>query len=312
MKQIFFFLLILGVLGLFGIYSIVPKKNNVSVSLKMKVNSWTAGRLLNNRTIWTDVFKDSAKQQSINNDEFRYDEHTYQIGKVVLNTAGILIATPERKYPSLLQIIALSQDSSIIEWKTEVNSGFNPLTRIESHQDAKQLKAEFGELLKNMRKLLENGENAYGVKIEHTKVVDTLLISKKIMFDHYPTTAEIYQVVNDLKNYIARHHINQTNPAMLNIKSIDADYQMMVALPIEHEIPENDEFKIKIMVPGNILVTEVKGGTATTAEALHSLETYLQDKSLSSPAIPFESLITDRSQEPDTSKWITKVYYPIY
>ena len=29
-----------------------------------------------------------------------------------------------------------------------------------------------------------------------------------------------------------------------------------------------------------------------------------------SPAIPFESLITNRLEEPDTSKWVTKIYYP--
>jgi hypothetical protein len=28
-------------------------------------------------------------------------------------------------------------------------------------------------------------------------------------------------------------------------------------------------------------------------------------------AIPFQSLITDRVKEPDTAKWITKLYAPV-
>ena len=36
----------------------------------------------------------------------------------------------------------------------------------------------------------------------------------------------------------------------------------------------------------------------------------MTDNALSSPAIPFESLVTNRMQEPDTSKWVTKIYYP--
>jgi hypothetical protein len=66
------------------------------------------------------------------------------------------------------------------------------------------------------------------------------------------------------------------------------------------------------MIPGKILVTEVKGGNYTTGEALKQLDIYLDDNHLSSPAIPFESLVTDRSQETDTAKWVTKIYYPIY
>ena len=37
----------------------------------------------------------------------------------------------------------------------------------------------------------------------------------------------------------------------------------------------------------------------------------MNDHSLSAPVIPFEYIITDRSKEPDTSKWITKICFPI-
>ena len=86
----------------------------------------------------------------------------------------------------------------------------------------------------------------------------------------------------------------------------------MVAIPINKVIPENEKFVSKRMVPGKILVAQVRGGTYTTAAALRKLEIYMDDNRLSSPAIPFESLLTNRIEEPDTTKWITKIYYPIY
>ena len=86
----------------------------------------------------------------------------------------------------------------------------------------------------------------------------------------------------------------------------------MVAIPVSKSIPTNNNFLFKRMVPGKILVTEVKGGTYTTGEALKQLEIYRSDNHLRSPAIPFESLVTDRSREPDTSKWVTKIYYPVF
>jgi hypothetical protein len=62
---------------------------------------------------------------------------------------------------------------------------------------------------------------------------------------------------------------------------------------------------------GNILITEVKGGPASIKKAFNEMETYITDYRRTAPAIPFQSLITDRSKEPDTSKWVTKIYYPV-
>jgi hypothetical protein len=65
------------------------------------------------------------------------------------------------------------------------------------------------------------------------------------------------------------------------------------------------------MVLGDILVTEVRGGPHHIKKGLQQLEYYLNDYQRTSPAIPFESLITDRSIQPDTAQWVTRIYYPV-
>jgi hypothetical protein len=37
----------------------------------------------------------------------------------------------------------------------------------------------------------------------------------------------------------------------------------------------------------------------------------MSDYQQTAMAIPFESLVTDRSREPDTLKWITNIYVPV-
>jgi hypothetical protein len=76
-------------------------------------------------------------------------------------------------------------------------------------------------------------------------------------------------------------------------------------------VPENGAVLFRRMVPGNILVTEVTGGQATVDDGFRQLEFFLSEHSLTSPGMPFQSLVTDRLAEKDTSKWITKLYYPI-
>ena len=62
---------------------------------------------------------------------------------------------------------------------------------------------------------------------------------------------------------------------------------------------------------GNILVVEVRGDQQTINEAIKQIEKYITDYQRSIIAIPFQSLITDRSKESDSTKWITKIYYPV-
>jgi hypothetical protein len=64
-------------------------------------------------------------------------------------------------------------------------------------------------------------------------------------------------------------------------------------------------------VAGKILIGEVRGGDATTKNAFAEMHNYVVDHQMTSPAIPFISLVTDRKQEPDSSKWISRIYYPV-
>ncbi len=88
-------------------------------------------------------------------------------------------------------------------------------------------------------------------------------------------------------------------------------YETMVAIPVDRVLDDSQDFALKKMVPGNILVAEVKGGISTVKEGEAQLENFVQDYQFVSPAIPFQSLVTNRMLEKDTSKWITKLYYPI-
>ena len=47
-------------------------------------------------------------------------------------------------------------------------------------------------------------------------------------------------------------------------------------------------------------------------KAFDNFENYRSDYTILSPAIPYQLMITDRIKESDTTKWVTKFYYPIF
>jgi len=56
---------------------------------------------------------------------------------------------------------------------------------------------------------------------------------------------------------------------------------------------------------------DVIGGSYTVEDALKQMKIYMNDYQKRAMALPFQSLVTDRSKQPDTLKWITRIYTPI-
>jgi len=99
---------------------------------------------------------------------------------------------------------------------------------------------------------------------------------------------------------------------MMNISQAEhGGYQMMIAIPVNKELSDEGDFFVRKMVRGNFLVTDVKGGVYTINQAQRQVRLYMDDYKRTSMAIPFEVLITDRSAEPDSSKWVTRLYNPV-
>jgi hypothetical protein len=122
----------------------------------------------------------------------------------------------------------------------------------------------------------------------------------------------VSNLIQLVKKVLKKQGVSQVSPPMLNIWKDERGYfKTMVAIPINKEIKPDSRVLMKRMVAGSILVAEIRGGPHAITKGFNQMENYMKDFKLNSPAIPFQSLITDRSAEPDTAKWITKIYYPV-
>jgi len=149
--------------------------------------------------------------------------------------------------------------------------------------------------------------------IENEKVQFQNLVSDKESFSHYPTTEDVYAIVSRLRNYIRQAGAKELFSPMLNIKKTDStNYTAQVGLPVDKALPGKDDITSKWMMKGgNILSAEVTGGQKQIEEAQKQMELYIMDYQRAIIAIPFQMLITDRTKETDSTKWITRLYYPV-
>ena len=101
---------------------------------------------------------------------------------------------------------------------------------------------------------------------------------------------------------------------MLNVLKFDnSHFEVMTAIPVDKALPETSEFAPKFLLKGgHILEAQIQGGPYTIENSLKEFENYRADYKFTSPAIPYQLLVTDRVKETDTTKWITRLYYPVF
>jgi len=212
---------------------------------------------------------------------------------------------------SFIAMATLPGDSVEVTWTADIASN-SLLARLQNAWRGPALKRDMHAVLQQLQQFMQSDKNIYGVAMQQAQVTDTLLAVTKKFDTLLPSVAVYYNMIKTLRNYIARVGAQETNYPMLNISKVDSvHYQTMVAIPVNKEVPANSTVLAKRMIPGAILVAEVRGGPAAINEGFRQLGLYASDHHLTQPAIPFQSLVTDRSAERDSSKWITKLYYPV-
>jgi hypothetical protein len=307
MKKILLALVLLVVIMLVAAYLFIPRKLKIEATTTVNAALPAVSRLLSENDTWKKFWPDTAA--------FKLNDQTYSIKGKFFTAFNIDIGTEKDSISSILNLLLLSgSDPVAINWSGEliISSG-NPFTRISQYRKARSIEKNMNSILTGMKNFMEQTKNIYGFDIKQTKVKDSVLISTRRSFDHHPASKDVYEMIQSLKEYIAVNDAKEEGPPMLNIFQTDSlHFEAMTAIPVDRKLPLTNIFAPKFLLKGgDILEAEVNGGYYKIGTALKELENYKNDYRFYSPAIPYQLLITDRSKEPDTTKWITRLYYPV-
>lgn len=212
-----------------------------------------------------------------------------------------------------LVVIPFQVDSVALSFVGVTKAGWNPLSRVAKLLWAKKVAADFDALLKKTQAYYSNMSNVYGYAIQRELVADTSLISTFRIVHSYPDNALIYGLIDKLKAYAQKNKAEPSGFPMLNVTANDdSSYVVRVALPLNKRLNDEGDIRHKWMMGGgNILTAEVKGGPTKIKQAFAVTKLYVNDHDWATAAIPFESMVTDRRAEPDTNKWVTRIYWPV-
>lgn len=87
--------------------------------------------------------------------------------------------------------------------------------------------------------------------------------------------------------------------------------EMECAIPINKMVASEGDVHVSVMKAGKAVVANYFGPYTGTSKAHQAINTWINENHKKIIGSPWEEYITDPMMEKDTSKWLTKVYYPI-
>jgi hypothetical protein len=306
MKKVLIGLVLSIAFLLAAVYLFIPRKIKIEVTVPLNAALPGVFRTLINDSNWNKWWPGETP--------FAYNKQTYSIKRRLFNVFDIDIYADKDTINSQMELVLINENTMTILWNAEQISSNDPFKRFIRHRHAKQTEKNMNAILQSLKTFLQKKENIYGLDIKEALVKDSALISTRRQFDHYPNAQEVDSMIQSLKKYISQNNAIEKNSPMLNVFELgNSRYEAMTAIPVDKALPKTNEFAPKFLLKGgNILEAEIQGGTYTIEKGLKELENYRADYKFNTPAIPYQLLVTDRTKEPDTTKWITRLYYPVF
>ena len=316
MKKFLIIIFSLVILLSVSSYIFIPSTLQISKADYAQCNVYGADRILGNKNTWAKWWPENSasteNKDSLGSKTFFYNGFNYQLSQKYYNAIEVQMQTKHSIINSRIVLIKIQNDSVILDWHCNLATSINPFTRILKYKEAEKIRNNMAAILSNLSSFLGNKKNLYGVNFNVVMSKDSTMVLTKKISKEYPSTADIYQLVGTLKKYIASQGAKENNYPMLHVKTLnDSTFETMVAIPVNKKLAGNGTISYSRFVPWKVLTAEVIGGNKTVEQALKQMKVLIGDYQISSMAIPFESLVTDRSQQPDTSKWVTNIYTPV-
>lgn len=308
MKRWFGIVIGLLIIALAAFYLFVPGTIHISSIKTVNSSMQTGLRYLSNDSNWAKWWPGETEAGG-----FTFHGNQYSLKRKMFQSFEVEVKHGEERMLTSIVLLPLRRDSFEVEWKATFTSGWSPTLRLAGYNQSRSLEDDLHNLLSAFGKYVSDTKNTYGQHIEETQVKDSIILVSAMTISHYPTPDELYARIAKMKKYVEEKNATETNFPMLNVDSVKGNYYVRIGIPVDREIDvAGSGYTIKRMVLGKILVSDITGGPYTVEHAIDKMEDYMADFGRRSPAIPYESLVTNRAEQRDTLQWKTRVYYPVY
>jgi len=124
---------------------------------------------------------------------------------------------------------------------------------------------------------------------------------------------KIGQLYGELTDYLKKYNLQMTGMPFAAYPDWDPSKPIKVeaGFPIVGPIKAFGRIKYKLWPGGKVVMATHTGAYKTVVMTHEAIQHYIQEKGFTPSGTVWETYITDPAKEPDQSKWVTEVYYPV-
>jgi len=199
-----------------------------------------------------------------------------------------------------------------ITWAFDTDLGNNPVARWMGLFFDSMIGADFEKGIENLKVVSEIIVQEGRPIVEIIKLPEFNYISMRNEVELENVSTQMGQVYSELMNLIDRHDLVMTDMPYAIYHKIDGNrIDLECGIPVDYSI-ETQEPVLSGKMPSRTYAAADHIGSYETLDQTHSfIQQWIPENGLTLAGSPMEKYLTNPQQQPDESKWVTVIYYPV-
>lgn len=168
--------------------------------------------------------------------------------------------------------------------------------------------------LSNLKEYCENlPASDMEVEITETYVEPQLSLAIKDSVDMYHIGDKMHELYSELEAYMMEAGIEISGPpyAVYYCWDTTAPIVLEAGFPVAEKVDGKDRIFFTETPGGKVVTTYHYGNYESVGATYMKINEYNEENSKVASGYPWEVYLTDPALEPDTSKWVTQIFFPV-
>jgi effector-binding domain-containing protein len=204
-------------------------------------------------------------------------------------------------------------DSVKVTWGFDHDLGRNPFYRYLGGFMKKMIAESYEKGLNSLKNISEKfSRNGIELRI-YTGLVPAanyLAVSGKSSLNKL--SEKLGEILPSIMDYLPVHKAQIIGPPIVIYHSFSSEsIEFDAAIPFSGELKNEGKFRVIKLPQGNAVIADYYGSYQKIAPAYAEIQNWIKLNSKQINGSPWEEYSSDPSMEKDTSRWLTKIYYPV-
>ncbi|MGQ7868160.1 SRPBCC family protein [Sunxiuqinia sp. sy24] len=205
-----------------------------------------------------------------------------------------------------------SGQTTTVTWAFNSDLGYNPLARWMGLLYDSMVGADFKKSIKNLKIVAETIVQEGRPIVELVTLPEFNYVSIRETIELEAVSTQMGVSYGQLMNFINQNDLMMSNMPYAIYHKIDGTrIDLECGIPVDYK-PEPQGNILTGTMPSKTYATADHFGSYDQLEQTHSfIQQWIKNNGFRLAGSPMEQYLTDPQKEPDESKWVTAIYYPI-